>query len=282
MNRTSTKITLVVDLILYVLIGAVSCVVGLVMATVSGGLALMLIPGMLLLALVCLVAPSLITMVAGLLPLDAESVAAVVNNPSEIFNHMGRVVNNAFTVNPTKPAFALSSVCLFVSFVVGLVCLVMVGKMYFNADSPMDWYAKRTKRHVVYAVFCTVYVLCALVAACAVIFSGTGGFLLVSAIVILICALMIGGGAVVLFVDRRKSMAAYEVLSYEEQVALCDKQAEYMKKRVRKRQVKKLGEDARYTPELLEKSSGKKGGKGKGEQESQPIEAATIPVDYHY
>ena len=41
-----------------------------------------------------------------------------------------------------------------------------------------------------------------------------------------------------------------------------------MKIRQRKKQIKKLGEDARYSPELLEKRSGKKPKNGKKNQKS--------------
>ena len=71
------------------------------------------------------------------------------------------------------------------------------------------------------------------------------GGLLTFAWYFLICGLAIVAGVVVLIVERFLSIQIFDALTPEEQVAICEKQAKYMNKRQRRRQVHRLGDDAR-------------------------------------
>ena len=61
MNRTLSKVTLVFDFVLYIVSGFLILVSGLLLTTFSGGVGLLLVPGALLFALACLIAPNAIT-----------------------------------------------------------------------------------------------------------------------------------------------------------------------------------------------------------------------------
>lgn len=280
MNRTLSKVTLVFDFVLYIVSGFLILVSGLLLTTFSGGVGLLLVPGALLFALACLIAPNAITSLAQMTGfLDSAKCAEIVADRSTVFKHVGILISEAFKVNPSKPAFAVASISFGIAFFVGLIGFCMFGKMFYNVESPMDWFVKHTKRYVVYSVFCVVYAVAAVVGSLSVLFSATGGVLAIMSVLVLLNSVLIALGLVFLFSDRKKSCATYATLSTEEQIALCDKQSECMKIRQRKKQIKKLGEDARFSPELLEKRSGKKPKNGKKNQKTQSVPDSVVPVD---
>lgn len=288
MNRATSKVTLITDFVLYIISGFLMTVSGLLLTVISGGAGLLIVPGALLFALACLVAPQLFSTIASNIGfLDQEKCAEIVADRTAPLRNVFQIIGDAFKLNPTKPAFAVASVAFGIALLFGLIAFCMFGKMFYNVESPMDWFYKRTKRYKVYSVFCGIYVVAALVGSLSVLFSATGGVLGLVAALVLVNSLLIAFGVYLLFRDRKKSCAKYEALSVEDQIALCDKQAQGMKIRQRKKQIKKLGDDARYSPDLLEKSDkkdkkdkkNKKNKKGKKDAQNQPIEEPVVAVD---
>ena len=285
MSRTLSKLFVKINLILYSVNFAVLFVVMMLLLSVTRNLAVYLIPGIFFCALICLVYPDFFNMVAGLFGWQE-----VTNpTPTVAFDHIKQILQDATTRDYSflkDNGIVLATFCAVVCWIVGIVCMFQQARLNKIVNSPMDWYKRKFLSTFVYAFFGGVYGLVMCVGSCAVIFAKeklTGGFMVLS-MYFLICALAIIAGVVILLVERFLSVQIFNGLTLEEQVKVCEKQSKYMNKRQRKRQVKRLGKNARTTAQLPQddanaknKSSKAKNNK-KGKRGKQPDQPAITTV----
>ena len=147
----------------------------------------------------------------------------------------------------------------------------------------MDWYKRKFLSTFIYALFGGVYGVAMTVGSSAIVFAKeklTGG-MMVWAGYFLICGIAILAGVVIILIERFLSVQTYNCLSVEEQTAICEKQAKYMDKGQRRRQVRRMGDNARTSAQLEKKnkSQNKKGNNKKGQADKAGTITTVTPTD---
>ncbi len=248
MSRFLSKLSVKINIGVYSVNFFVLIVACMLLLGATGNLLLYMLPGMFIAWLICLINPNFYNVVAGMLHLEQIDVPTA----GAVWEQMGDIFNSAFNkgysgVNASLPPAAF---CAVLCSLVGIVCLFMQPKLLKTVESPMDWYKAHPVRTIIYSVFGLTYGISMCIGAFCVIFAKhpiTGGFL-AFAWFFAICGIAIVAGVVLLIIDRFFSVQMYDALSTEEQVALCEKQSKYMERRKRKKQVKRLGDKARFDP----------------------------------
>lgn len=266
MSRALSKLFVKINLIVYAVNFAVLFVAMMMLLSVTNNLGIYLIPGIFLCAIVCLVYPEFFNVVAGAFGLEQVSSPT----PTVAFEHIGQIIGSAFTKDYSylkDNGITVACFCAVLCWVVGIFCMFHQRKLDKVVNSPMDWYKRKGFSTIVYAVLGGIYGVAMCVGASAVVFAPEklSGGLLTLAWFFLICGLVIVAGVVILIVERFVSLQIYNALSVEEQVAVCEKQAKYMNKRQRRRQVRRLGDNARVDTEG-DNDKKRKGKKSKGKQ----------------
>ena len=259
MSRTLSKLFVKINLVIYAVNFAVLFVAMMLLLSATNNLAIYMIPGIFFCGLICLVYPEFFNVVAGLFGMQE-----VTNpTPTEAFDHIKQIIQEATTRDYSflkNNGIVLATFCAVLCWIVGIMCLFQQAKLDKVVNSPMDWYKRKFLSTFVYALFGGVYGVAMCVGSASVAFASeplTGG-LVTFAWYFLICGVAIVAGVVVLLVERFLSTQAFNAMSVEEQTALCEKQAKYMNKRQRRRQVRRLGNSA-CTDQHLEKRNKRKG-----------------------
>ncbi len=261
MKRNLSKISMITNFTLLTANSVLLFIVAMLLLTLTGNGALLLLPGMVFLAIVSAIWGIFdtdyatlsdwlqgITNQSGQAMFTQEEIAQAID-PTSMFQRIGSIVAGVFEkpytgLNPAIPVGLLTAtICL----VVGIVALVRYRKMYAVVSNPMDWYSSKRSGVYVNFVLVAVYSASMLFGTVGVAFgpNAMDGAAQKLAIYFAITAVVVLAGAIIMLVQRSSSIAKYKKMSVEEQQALCDKQAKYMKKRVRKRQLRKLKDKGR-------------------------------------
>ena len=261
MSRTLSKLFTTINVAIYALNFAVLFIAMMMLLSVTNNMDIYMIPGIFFCGIVCLIYPDFFNMIAGSFGMQQVTSPT----PTVAFEHINQIVNNAFTRDYSflkENGIPVATFCVVVCWIVGIVCLLQQQGLIRVVNSPMDWYKRKFFSTFVYSIFGSSYGALMCAGACAVIFAKEplSGGLMTFAWYFLICGLAIVVGVVVLIFERIVSVHLYDTLSVEEQTALCEKQAKYISKRQRGRQVRRLGSSAR-TEKQLEKRNKNKGKK---------------------
>lgn len=256
MKRNLSKISMITNFTLLTANSVLLFIVAMLLLTLTGNGALLLLPGMVCLAIVSAIWGIFDTgyvTLAGWLqtitnpsgqPMFTQEEIAQAIDPTSLFQRIGSIVGGVFEkpytgLNHAIPVGLLTAtICL----IVGIVALVRYRKMYAVVSNPMDWYSCKLSGVYVNFVLVAVYSASMLAGTLGVAFgpNAMDGAAQKLSIYFAITAVVVLLGAVIMLVQRVSSVSKYKKMSEEEQQALCDKQAKYMKKSVRKRQLRKL------------------------------------------
>ncbi len=285
MSRTLSKLFVKINFITYAVNFAVLFVAMMMLLSVTNNLAIYAIPGIFLCGIICLVYPEFFNVVAGAFGIEKVTSPT----PTVAFEHIGQIIANAFSKDYSylkDNGIVVACFCAVLCWIVGIFCIFHQPKLDKVVNSPMDWYKRKWFSTIFYAVIGGIYGVAMCVGSAAVVFAPeklTGG-LLTLAWYFLICGLVIVAGVVILIVERFVSLQIYNALSVEEQIAICEKQAKYMNKRQRRRQIRRLGDNARVDTQQdgNKKRKGKKS-KSNGKQvdvtSDVPPITTVVPVD---
>lgn len=263
MSRTLSKLFTKLNVVIFAVNFAVLFVAMMMLFSVTNNMDIYMIPGIFFCGIICLVYPDFFNMVAGAFGMQEVTSPT----PTVAFEHIKQIIDNAFTRDYSflkQNGIPVATFCVVVCWILGIVCLFQQQGLLKVVNSPMDWYKRKFLSTYVYGVFGGAYGAFMCVGACSVVFAKeplTGG-LMTLAWYFLLCGLAIVAGVVILIVERLISVQLFDALTIDEQTALCEKQAKYMDKRQRRRQVRRLGDSAR-TDNQLEKRNKKKGKNGK-------------------
>ena len=282
MSRTLSKLFVKLNLVIYAVNFAVLFVAMMLLLSTTKNLAFYMIPGIFLCALVCLVYPDFFNMVASLFGWQQ-----VTNpTPTQAFEHIKQIWNDAFTRDYSflkDNGIVIATFCAVICWVVGIFCLFQQSRLNKIVNSPMDWYKRKFLSTLIYTLFGGVYGVAMTVGSSAIVFAEeklTGG-MMVWAGYFLICGIAILAGVVIILIERFLSVQTYNCLSVEEQTAICEKQAKYMDKGQRRRQVRRMGDNARTSAQLEKKnkSQNKKGNNKKGQADKAGTITTVTPTD---
>lgn len=277
MSRTLSKLFTKLNVVIFAVNFAVLFVAMMMLLTVTDNMGIYMIPGIFFCGIICLVYPDFFNMVAGAFGMQEVTTPT----PTVAFEHIKEIVDNAFTRDYSflkQNGIPIATFCVVVCWIVGIVCLFQQQGLLKVVNSPMDWYKRKFLSTYLYAIFGGAYGVLMCVGSCAVVFAKeplTGG-LMTFAWYFLICGVAVVAGVVVLIVERLVSVQLFGLLTVEEQTALCEKQAKYMNKRQRRRQVRRLGDNAR-TNQQLEKRNKKKGKKSKNGKKPDVVQPTATP-----
>ena len=246
MSRTLSKLFVKINFTVYAVNFAVLFVAMMMLLSATNNLAIYAIPGIFLCGIICLVYPEFFNVVAGAFNMEQVSSPT----PTVAFEHIGQIIKHAFNADYSylkDNGIVVACFCAVLCWIVGIICICQQPKLDKIVNSPMDWYKRKAFPTFAYAVFGGIYGIAMCVGAGAVTFASEklSGGLLTFAWYFLICGVAIIAGVAILIVERFLSIQIFDALSPEEQVAICEKQAKYMNKRQRRRQVRRLGDDAR-------------------------------------
>jgi len=256
MKRNLSKISMITNFTLLIANSALLFIVAILLLALTGNFALLLLPGMFFLALISAVwgifdvgYTKLFSAIAGVSGTNGQSMftreeIVTFLDPSTMFRQMGDIVSGAFSkeyvaLNPSIPvALLMSAICL----VLGIVCACHLRKMYAVVSTPMDWYSAKLSGVFVNFVLTAVYSLCMLVGALGIV-SGEHAmdgaaqklavYFIATATVVFVCSMA-------MVWERLSTVKKYKKMDVEQQEKLCDRQAKYMNKRVRRKQLRKL------------------------------------------
>ena len=244
MSRTLSKLFVKLNLILYAVNFAVLFVAMILLFQVTQNNNFFMIPGIFICALICLVYPDFFNMVADLFGWQQNSSPTA----AQAFDHIKQIVDNALHRDYSflkDNGITIATLCVVICWLVGIVGMFQQARLNKIVNSPMDWYKRKSLSTYIYAIFGLTYGATMCIGSWAVLFAKeplTGGFRVLAAH-FLICGVAILAGVVLLIVERLFSVAIFNGLSLEEQVKVCQKQAKYMNKGQRKRQVRRLGKN---------------------------------------
>lgn len=224
----------------------------------TNNMMIFMIPGIFFCGIICLVYPDFFNVVAGALHLGE------ITSPTRetSFEHIKQIVDDAFNRDYSflgQNGLPLATLCVVICWIVGIVCLFQQGRLNKVVHSPMDWYKRKSFSTFAYAVFGIAYSVFMCIGASAVVFAEqplTGGMRTL-AWYFLLCGVAIIAGVVILILERLLSVSRFDAMTVEEQTALCEKQAKYMSKSQRKRQVRRMGDNARTEKQLQKRNERK-------------------------
>ncbi len=279
MSRTLSKLFVKINFTVFAVNFAVLFVTMIMLFSATNNMMIFMIPGIFLCGIICLVYPDFFNVVANMLSLGE------ITSPTRetSFKHIGQIISDAFNRDYSflkQNGFPLATFCVVVCWIVGIVCLFQQPRLNKIVHSPMDWFKRKSFSTYAYAVFGGIYGVFMCIGAGAVAFakeSVTGGMLTL-AWYFLICGVAIIFGIIFLLFERLLSLQTFNAMTVEEQTALCEKQSKYMSKRQRKRQIRRLGDDARYTAQENKKS--KRKGNRKATDGDEPIDSGADKDDF--
>ncbi|MBQ8433653.1 MAG: hypothetical protein IJX23_02470 [Clostridia bacterium] len=282
MSRTLSKLFVKISFIVYAVNFAVLFIAMMLLLSATNNMNIYMIPGIFFCGIICLVYPDFFNVVAGAFGMETVTSPT----PTVAFDHIKQIVDDAMTRDYSflkQNGLPLATFCVIVCWIAGIFCICQLPKLDKIVNSPMDWYKRKFLSTYVYGVFGLFYGVVLCLGACAVIFAKeplTGG-LMTFAWYFLICGLAIVAGVVILILERIVSVHVFDSMTVEEQTALCEKQSKYMNKRQRRRQVRRLGSNARTSGELEKrnkrKAKNKKGKKPTGKPtDTKPTGKPTI------
>ncbi|MBQ3067408.1 MAG: hypothetical protein IJD18_05195, partial [Clostridia bacterium] len=157
MKRNLSKISMITNFTLLTANSVLLFIVAMLLLTLTGNGALLLIPGMVCLAIVSAIWGIFdtgyvtlagwlqgITNQSGQAMFTQEEIAQAID-PTSLFQRIGSIVVGVFEkpytgLNPAIPVGLLTAtICL----IVGIVALVRYRKMYAVVSNPMDWYSSK-------------------------------------------------------------------------------------------------------------------------------------------
>ena len=279
MSRTLSKLFVKINFTVFAVNFAVLFVAMIMLFSATNNMMIFMIPGIFLCGIICLVYPDFFNVVANMLGLGE------ITSPTRktSFEHIGQIISDAFNRDYSflkQNGFPLATFCVVVCWIVGIVCLFQQPRLNKIVHSPMDWFKRKSFSTYAYAVFGGIYGVFMCIGAGAVAFAKeavTGGMLTL-AWYFLICGIAIILGIIFLIFERFLSLQTFNAMTVEEQTALCEKQSKYMSKRQRKRQIRRLGDDARYTAQENKKS--KRKGKRKATDGDEPTDSGADKDDF--
>lgn len=279
MSRTLSKLFVKINFTVFAVNFAVLFVAMIMLFSATNNMMIFMIPGIFLCGIICLVYPDFFNVVANMLGLGE------ITSPTRktSFEHIGQIISDAFNRDYSflkQNGFPLATFCVVVCWIVGIVCLFQQPRLNKIVHSPMDWFKRKSFSTYAYAVFGGIYGVLMCIGAGAVAFAKeavTGGMLTL-AWYFLICGVAIIFGIIFLIFERLLSLQTFNAMTVEEQTALCEKQSKYMSKRQRKRQIRRLGDDARYTAQENKKS--KRKGKRKATDGDEPTDSGADKDDF--
>ena len=281
MSRTLSKLFVKLNLVTYAVNFAVLFVAMMLLLSATKNLAFYMIPGIFLCALICLVYPDFFNVIAGVFGWQE-----VTNpTPTQAFDHIKQIWEDAINRDYSflkDNGIVVATFCAVLCWVVGIVCLFQQSRLNKIVNSPMDWYKRKFLSTFIYALFGGVYGVAMTVGSAAIVFAKeklTGG-MMVFATYFLVCGLGILAGVVVLIVERFLSTQIFNALSVEEQTAICEKQSKYMNQCQRRRQVRRMGDNARTSAQLPNKNKPKKSkAKNKKDSDKKGTITTVTPTD---
>lgn len=250
MSRTLSKLFVKINFTVYAVNFAVLFIAMIMLFSATGNMMIFMIPGIFLCGIICLVYPDFFNMVAGLLHLGEVTSPT----PTTAFEHIGQIISDAFNRDYSflkQNGFPLATFCVVICWIIGIVCLFQQPGLNKVVHSPMDWFKRKSFSTYAYAVFGGIYAVLMCIGAGAVAFAkeAVKGGLLTLAWYFLICGIVVLFGIIFLIFERLWSVQTFNAMTVEEQNAVCEKQSKYMNKHQRKRQVRRLGDDARFVEE---------------------------------
>ncbi len=266
MSRALSKLFVKTNVVVFAVNFAVLFTAMMLLLSATKNMMVYMIPGIFFCGIICLVYPDFFNVIAGMFGMQQ-----VTNpTPTVAFEHIKQIIDDAFNRDYSflkQNGIPVATFCAVFCWIVGIVCLFQQSGLLKVVNSPMDWYKRKFLSTYVYGAFGLAYGVAMCVGACAVVFAKeklTGG-LLTLGWYFLLCGLAVLAGVVILLLERFISVQTFNSLPVEEQTAICEKQAKYMNKRQRKRQVRRLGDGAR-TSAQLESQNKQKNKKGKGKK----------------